>query len=78
MPTLTRAIVGIPPGIEDAFRQRMEKEYGDRIPEVSHAPLGLLMRFLVLIESGIPEEKARRGLRGLSRGEHRKEAFLTE
>jgi hypothetical protein len=77
MPTLTRATVSLTPGIEDAFRQRMGKAYGDRIPEISQVPLGLLMRFLVLIESGIPEEKAKRGLRGLSRGEHRKE-FLTE
>lgn len=73
MPTLNRAIVSIPPGIETAFRQRMGKLYGEQIPEITQAPLGLLMRFVILIETGIPVEDAKRGLTNLSRGNTRKE-----
>jgi hypothetical protein len=80
MPTLSRGIVSLTPGIETAFRQRMGDVYGEIIPiDFSQVPLGLLMRFAVLIETGIPVDIAKRGLRGLSRGTYRKEDIpLTE
>lgn len=69
MPTLNRAIVSIPPGIEAAYRRKLVSDFPD-IPDLAKAPFGLLMRFAILIQIGIPEEIAKQGLKGLSRGRH--------
>lgn len=71
MSTLSRGTVSISPSIERAFRQRMGKDYGGIFPGISQAPLGLLMRFAVLIQAGIPVEEAIRGLSPLPRGVNR-------
>lgn len=73
MATLSRAIVSIPPGVETAFREKMGREYGDKIPGIADTPLGLLMRFSVLIATGVKPEDAKRALRNLSRGNTRSE-----
>jgi hypothetical protein len=71
-PIMTRANVTIPAAIETAFRKRMGTNYGSHIPNVNDVPIGLLIRFAVLIETGIDPAIAERGLRNLSRGTYKK------
>ena len=65
---MTRGFVTIPRDIEAALRTQVTEDYGPRIPDISEVPIAQLMRFVVLIAAGIPEEKAKRGLYKLSRG----------
>lgn len=78
MPTLTRTMVNLPAGIEQAFRTQIVNQYGDKIPEIRDAPTGHLIRFVVLIQMGCTPEQAKRGLRGLSRGNTRSDLIKNE
>lgn len=73
MPNLVTGTVRISPETEQAFRQRMGKDYGEIIPDISQAPLALLIRFLVLISIDIPANEAKRVLKSLPRGVNKRD-----
>lgn len=74
---LIRGTVGITPGIEQAFRERMKADYDGEIPGISESPLALLMRFAILRAAGVDIDTAKRGLKNLPRGVTYREDILT-
>ena len=60
-----RSQVVVPPELRDAFRDKVRRTYGD---DTAQAPLSMLIRYVIALFAGIPQDQAIRYLRNLPRG----------